>query len=286
MLMRDITRDNLTQAVIASFDGAENERLRYVIGTLVTHLHAFAREVKLTHAEWKTAIDFLHAAGRISDDRRNEFILLSDVLGLSALTDLINSASGATEASELGPFYAEGSRVLPLGADLIKDNEGDRVLLRGRVVDTGGKPISGAMLDFWQAAANGLYPGQDPQQDPHNLRGKMLTDAEGRYALRTIRPAPYTVPYDGPVGALLRAGGRTAWRPGHFHFIVKAEGYVPLVTELFGIDDPYIDRDAVFGVRASLAVPFVRQDSAAAASPYDIKPPFYTLDFDFRLRAA
>lgn len=284
--MRDITRDNLTQAVIASFGGAESERLRTVIGTLVTHLHAFAREVKLTHAEWKAAIDFLHAAGKISDERRNEFILLSDVLGLSALTDLINSTPGATEASELGPFYAEGSQLLPVGADLIKDNPGDRVLLRGRVLDGSGKPIPGAMLDFWQAAANGLYPEQDPQQDAHNLRGRMLTGADGRYAIRTIRPAPYTVPDDGPVGTLLRAGGRTAWRPGHFHFIVKAEGYVPLVTELFSVDDPYIDRDAVFGVRASLAVPFVRQDSAAAAAPYDIKPPFYTLDFDFRLRAA
>jgi protocatechuate 3,4-dioxygenase beta subunit len=284
--MRNITRDNLTQAVIASFDGAENERLRVVLGKLVTHLHAFAREVGLTHAEWKTAIDFLHAAGRISDERRNEFILLSDVLGLSALTDLINSACGATEASELGPFYAEGSPLLQVGADLIKGNPGDRVLLRGRVLDTGGRPIPGAMLDFWQAAANGLYPEQDAQQAPQNLRGRMLTDAEGRYAIRTVRPAPYMVPYDGPVGTLLRAGGRTAWRPGHFHFIVKAEGYVSLVTELFGVDDPYIDRDAVFGVRASLAVPFVRQEAAATALPYVIDAPFYALDFDFRLRAA
>ncbi|MGQ0524746.1 MAG: dioxygenase family protein [Betaproteobacteria bacterium] len=284
--MRNITRDNLTQAVISSFDGAENERLRVVIGKLVTHLHAFAREVGLTHAEWKTAIDFLHAAGKISDERGNEFILLSDVLGLSALTDLINSTPGVTEASELGPFYAEGSQLVPVGADLIKGNAGDRVLLRGRVVDTGNRPIPGALLDFWQAAGNGLYPEQDPAQNPHNLRCRMLTDTEGRYAFWTIRPAPYTVPCDGPVGTLLRAGKRTAWRPGHFHFIVKAEGYAPIVTELFGTDDPYIDHDAVFGVRASLAVPFVRQDSAEAAAPYTIEPPFYTVDFDFRLRAA
>lgn len=284
--MRDITRENLTPAVIASFDGAENERLRFVIGKLVAHLHAFAREIKLTHEEWKIAIDFLHAAGKISDERRNEFILLSDVLGVSALADLLNSTSGATEASELGPFYAEGSPLLPVGADLIKNNTGDRVLLRGRVVDTAGRPIAGAMLDFWQAAGNGLYPEQDPAQDPHNLRCRMLTDAEGRYVFRTVRPAPYTVPYDGPVGALLRAGGRTAWRPGHFHFIVKAGGYVPLVTELFGTDDPYIDRDAVFGVRASLAVPFIRRDAAEAAAPYAIQPPFYSVEFDFRLRAA
>ena len=284
--MRDITRDNLTRAVIDSFAGAENERLRFVIERLVTHLHAFAREVELKPDEWKRAIEFLHAAGKISDDRRNEFILISDVLGLSALVDLINSAPGVTESSELGPFYAEGSRLVPVGADLIKDNPGDRVLVRGRVVNEAGRPVPGALLDFWQAAANGLYPEQDPAQDPHNLRCKMVTDAEGRYAFATVRPAPYSVPYDGPVGVLLRAGARSAWRPGHFHFIVKAEGFVPVVTELFPTDDPYIDRDAVFGVRASLTVPFVRHESAEAAAPYAIRAPFYAVDFDFRLSAA
>ena len=284
--MRDITRDNLTGAVIASFSGAKSERLLFILAKLITHLHAFAREVNLTHKEWKTAIDFLHAAGRISDETRNEFILLSDVLGLSAFTDLINSTAGATEASELGPFYAEGSPLVPIGADLIKGNTGDRVLLRGRVLDGADQPISNAELDFWQAAGNGLYPAQDAAQDAHNLRCRMLTDSAGRYALRTVRPAPYTVPYDGPVGALLRAGGRTAWRPGHFHIIVKAEGYVPVVTELFATDDPYIDRDAVFGVRASLTIPLVRQTHVEAAGPYPIEPPFYTADFDFRLQRA
>jgi len=284
--MRDITRDNITQAVIDSFRDADSERLRFVIGRLVTHLHAFAREVELTHREWKAAIDFLHAAGRISDDRRNEFILLSDVLGLSALVDLINSAPGATESSELGPFYAEGSRLVPCGADLIRDNEGDRVLLSGRVLDEAGRPIAGALIDFWQAAANGLYPEQDKDQDPHNLRCRMLTDAEGRYALATVRPAPYSVPYDGPVGALLRAGARSAWRPGHFHFIVTADGYLPLVTELFATDDPYVESDAVFGVRRSLTVPFIKRDTADAAARCGIRPPYYQVHFDFRLRAA
>lgn len=284
--MRDITRDNITPAVIASFNGAESERLKFIIERLVAHLHTFAREVKLTPAEWKAGIDFLYAAGRISGERRNEFILASDVLGLSTLVDLINSMPGVTESSELGPFYAEGSRLLPVGADLIKGNRGERVLVRGRVLETGGKPVAGALLDFWQTAANGLYPEQDPSQDPHNLRGKMLADGEGRYAFTTIRPAPYTVPYDGPVGALLRAGGRDAWRPAHFHFLVKAEGYVPVVTEIFTADDPYIERDAVFGVRASLAIPLVKHDAPAAAAPYAIEAPFYSLDFDFHLRKA
>lgn len=284
--MRNITRGNITAAVIASFAGAKDERLKFVIERLVAHLHAFAQETKLTHAEWKAGIDFLYAAGKISDERRNEFILLSDILGLSATVDLVNTAPGATEGSELGPFYAEGSPEMPVGADLIKDNPGKRVLVRGRVMDTQGKPLAGALLDFWQAADNGLYPEQDKSQDPYNLRFRMRADGDGCYAFTTVRPAPYSVPYDGPVGDLLRAGGRDAWRPAHFHFIVSAAGHVPVVTELFPDDDPYVGQDAVFGVRAALAVPFVRHESAADAAPHSVVPPFYTVDFDFRLRAA
>jgi hydroxyquinol 1,2-dioxygenase len=257
-----------------------------VLVRLVTHLHAFAQDAKPTHSEWKAAVDFLYAAGRISNERRNEFMLASDVLGLSSLVDLLNHPAGATEGSELGPFYAEGSRVLPVGADLIKGNAGERALVRGRVLDTEGRPLAGALLDFWQAAANGLYPEQDKSQDPHNLRFRMRADGEGRYAFTTIKPAPYTVPYDGPVGDLLRAGGREAWRPAHFHFIVSADGHVPVVTELFSEGDPYIERDAVFGVRESLVIRYVRHESAAPAAPYAVAPPFYSLDFDFRLKRA
>jgi protocatechuate 3,4-dioxygenase beta subunit len=284
--MRNVTLDNITQAVIASFGGAKHERLKFVMERLVTHLHAFAQETRLTHAEWKAGIDFLYAAGKISDERRNEFILLSDILGISATVDLVNTAPGATEGSELGPFYAEGSPEVPVGADLIKGNPGSRVLVRGRVLDTQGRALAGALIDFWQAADNGLYPEQDKSQDPYNLRFRMRTDGEGRYAFTTVRPAPYSVPYDGPVGDLLRAGGREAWRPAHFHFIVSAPGHIPVVTELFPDDDPYIEKDAVFGVRASLAVPFVKRDSVSDAAPYKIEAPFYTVDFDFRLRAA
>lgn len=284
--MRNVTRDNVTEAVIASFAGTKDERLKFVLSRLVTHLHAFAKDAKLTHVEWKAAIDFLHAAGKISNDNRNEFMLASDVLGLSSLVDLLNHPAGATEGSELGPFYTAGSRVLPVGADLIKDNAGERVLVRGRVLDTKGRPLAGALLDFWQAAVNGLYPEQDKSQDPHNLRFRMQADGEGRYAFTTIKPAPYTVPYDGPVGELLRAGGRDAWRPAHFHFIVSADGHAPLVTELFSEGDPYIERDAVFGVRESLVIRYVRHESAASAMPYTVAPPFYCVDFDFRLSPA
>ncbi len=284
--MRKVTQDTITDAVIASFASAKDERMKLVLAHLVRHLHAFAKDAKLTHAEWKAAIGFLYAAGRISNENRNEFMLASDVMGLSALVDLLNQPPGATEGSELGPFYAEGSPLLPVGADLIKGNEGERVLVRGRVLDTAGRPIAGALLDSWQAAANGLYPEQDRRQDPHNLRFRMKTDGEGRYAFTTIKPAPYTVPYDGPVGDLLRAGGRDAWRPAHFHFIVSADGHVPVVTELFSEGDPYVERDAVFGVRESLVVRYVRRESAADAAPWKIAAPFFTLDFDFRLARA
>ena len=282
--MKNVTRDNITEAVIASFAGAKDERLRFLVGRLAEHLHDYAREVKLTPAEWKVAIDFLYAAGRFSDERRNEFILLSDVLGLSSLVDLLNTPPGATESSELGPFHQSDSPELPVGADLIRANAGDRVLVRGRVSDTGGRALPGALLDFWQAAASGLYPAQDGAQEPTNLRFRMRADGEGRYAFTTIRPAPYTVPYDGPVGDLLRAGGRDAWRPAHFHFIVTAAGHLPVVTELFSADDPYVERDAVFGVRESLVIQYQRRESAADAAPWKVAAPFYSVDFDFRLK--
>lgn len=284
--MKNATRDTITDAVIASFRDAKDERLKLIVSRLVTHLHAFAKDVKLTPAEWKAAIDFLYAAGKISGERRNEFILLSDVLGFSSLVDLLNTPPGATESSALGPFHGAGSPELPVGADLIQGNAGDRVLVRGRVLDTAGQPIAGAMLDFWQAATNGLYPAQDSAQHPDNLRFCMRTDGQGRYAFTTVKPAVYTVPCDGPVGHLLRAGGRDAWRPAHFHFIVTASGYLPVVTELFSADDPYIDRDAVFGVRESLVIRYVKQDSPAAAAPHRIAAPFYSVDFDFKLKRA
>jgi hydroxyquinol 1,2-dioxygenase len=230
-------------------------------------------------------LDFLTRAGRSCDLRRNEFILLSDVLGLSSLVDLLNSLPGATEASNLGPFHAAISPLVEVGADLIRENKGEPVLLHGRVLDLEGRPIPRAMLDFWETAANGLYPAQDPSQRPENLRCRMLTDDEGKYALKVIRPAPYTVPYDGPVGDLLRAGGRHAWRPAHYHFIVSASGFRSIVTELFDAEDRYIDEDAAFGVREGIIVKFIRHDSVKEAASLGLNSPFYVVNFDFRLRA-
>ncbi len=281
--MRNVTADTITQAVVRSFDGTADPRLRLIVEKLVHHLHAFAREVNLTPAEWKAGIDFLHRAGKISSDARNEFILASDVLGLSSLVDLLASGAGATEHSALGPFHAEGSPLLEVGGDLKQNNAGEPMLVRGRVLDTGGRPLAGAQLDFWQAAVNGKYWQQDPEQDPHNLRFRMITGEDGMYAFTTVRPAPYTVPYDGPVGDLLRAGGRHAWRPAHFHFIVSAEGFRALTTEVFFTGDRYIDEDAVFGVRESLLVNLRMDNDAGLAQRYRLPLPFHRMEFDFRL---
>lgn len=282
--MRNVNDSTLTAAVIASFAKSDNARFRFLIEKLVEHLHAYARDTKLTPEEWKAGIDFLYNAGKISDDARNEFILTSDVLGLSSLVDMLQSGRNATERSALGPFHADGSPLLAVGGDLKRDNDGETLLVRGRVMNVDGTAIANATLDFWQAAANGFYWQQDPAQDKNNLRCKMIADGEGRYAFTTIRPAPYTVPYDGAVGDLLRAGGRHAWRPAHLHFIVSAPGYRSLTTEVFFADDNYVDEDAVFGVRESLVVnikPAVESDLRA----HQGQPPCGVVDFDFRLSA-
>lgn len=283
--MRNVDKNSLTDAVIASFNKSENPRFRLLIERLVTHLHDYARETQLTHAEWKAAIDFLYAAGQKSDAGRNEFMLTSDVLGLSSLVDLLQSNTGATERSVLGPFHADGSLLLENGGDLKRGNEGETLLVRGRVKDAADKAIAGATLDFWQAAANGFYWQQDAAQDKNNLRCKMVADGEGRYAFTSMRPAPYTVPYDGPVGDLLRAGGRHAWRPSHLHFIVAAPGHHALTTEVFFADDKYVDEDAVFGVRESLVVK-TRAATDADALAHALKLPCQVVEFDFRLQAA
>ncbi len=281
--MRNVNSTTVTSAVVRSFDGATGPRFRQVIERLVHHLHAFAREVQLTPDEWKAGIDFLYQAGKISDEARNEFILTSDVLGLSSLVDMLQSDGGGTERSALGPFHAEGSPLLAVGGDLKRDNDGEPMLVRGRVMDADGRPIARAQLDFWQAAINGLYWQQDAAQDPHNLRFRMITGDDGAYAFTTVRPAPYTVPYDGPVGDLLRAGGRHAWRPAHFHFIVSAEGCKALTTEVFFADDRYIDEDAVFGVRESLLVQTQLATDTTLAQRYQLPLPFHSVEFDFRL---
>ena len=252
--MRNVTQENITDAFISYMGEETDPRLREVMTSLVRHLHAFAKEVNLTHAEWQTGIAFLERAGEISDAERHEFVLLSDVLGLSSLVDMLHSTAEGTSSSVLGPFHISGSPPLPVGGDLRGETEAPVLLVEGVVKDPEGNPIPGARLDIWQTAPNGLYSSQDPEQDTYDFHGLQTVGADGRYAFTTVKPVEYTVPSDGPVGDILRACGRHPWRPSHLHFIAEAEGFRPLVTEVFPEDAPSLDQDTVFGVRADLVM--------------------------------
>jgi len=283
--MRNLTEDNVTEAVIRSFADTADPRLKEILTSLVRHLHAFAREVQLTEKEWLYGVQFLTRTGQISDDERQEFILLSDTLGLSILVDAMNHRvpEGMTESSVLGPFYREGTPEASLGTRIDADTEGEPVVVQGRVTDAQGRPLPGALLDVWQTAPNGFYESQDEDQPDFNLRAKFRTDEQGRYRFRTLKPVSYPIPDDGPVGDMLKAGGRHPYRPAHIHFIVSAEGYRPVVTQLFTEGDPYLDSDAVFGVKNSLVVNYAREDSPERAAEYGVTAPFYHVEYDFGL---
>jgi protocatechuate 3,4-dioxygenase beta subunit len=254
-----------------------------VMALLVKHLHAFVDESKLTKEEWMRGLTFLTAAADITTEERNEFSLLSDVLGISSMVDVVSQPVGGTSSSVLGPFHNHDSQLQANGVDLTNGQAGERAWLHGRVVDINGKPVANAELDFWQNADNGLYPAQDPAQDPHNLRCKIHCEADGSFELLTIRPHPYTVPTDGPVGAMLAAAKRSIWRPAHYHVIVSAPGYVGLVTELFPAGSAYIDNDTVFGVREGLIVDFKPCQNAEVAKRYNLQAPFNEVQFEFCL---
>ena len=251
--MNDIRLDNITPVVAASFAGVPDARQRELIQQLVQAVHTYAKATRLTHAEWRSALAFMHRVGDISSESRSEFSLLSDVLGLSSLVDLLASQPGATPGSVLGPFHTAGSPWFDNPADLTAGNDGEVVLLRGRVLGSLGQPLPQATLDFWQNAANGLYWQLDNSQPQDNLRCQLRVDGAGCFAIRTVRPQPYQIPTDGPGWLdLVEPAGRSAWRPAHFHLIVTAPGHRTLVTELFDAADPYLASDAVFGVREAL----------------------------------
>lgn len=267
------------EAVIARLDECRDERFREVMTAAVTHLHAFVNEVRPTMGEWMQAIRFLTATGQMCDDKRQEWILASDTLGVSMLVETLNhpAADGATEATVLGPFHVEGAAVMEMGAELCRDGKGEPCAISGRVLDTHGEPIEGAVLDIWQTNGAGLYDVQQPgTQPPMNMRGKLVTGADGGYWFRTAKPVSYPVPVDGPVGKMLERMGRHAYRPAHVHFIVSAPGYRQLTTHIFVEGDPYLESDAVFGVKESLIVPF-RRDGGEGE---------WRAAFDFTLAAA
>ena len=283
--MRDINQFTITDAVKASFRTEPDSRFEKLLHGLIEHLHDYTREHQLTHEEWMRLLIFLYDCGKISTPERQEFILLSDVLGFSALVDMINTKGGATEGSNLGPFYLDDAPRKALGADLSDGRDGVCVLVHGKVTDTLHNPLPGATIDTWQADAAGTYPIQEQEmgQDKFDLRGLFEVDDQGRYWYTTVLPKPYTVPYDGPVGELLRAGNRHAWRPAHLHYIVRAPGMNAITTEVFFENMEYLDNDAVFGVRKSLVA---RVSPKKAAQELDFatdKSPDAVVEFDFVL---
>lgn len=286
--MRTVSKETLTQSFLDYIGDSTDERLKFILDRLAHHLHDFVRETNLTHDEWRKGLELIGKAGEITTPERNEFVLFSDVLGLSSLVDMVNSPQDGTPSSVLGPFHILGAPDLAVGGDLIGDNQGQQVVVGGRILTPQGAPIEGAKLEIWQTADNGLYSNQDAAQSDYNLRAAMTTGSDGRYLFSTVRPAPYTVPDDGPVGELLHATGRHPWRPSHLHFIVVAEGFKTLVTEVFPSDDPYLDEDAVFGVREKLVMAYQERHSTAGlpddlAAKDRLKTPFYVVDFDFVL---
>jgi len=263
--MEPMSESDLTAEVVARFNNTPNERLREIIQSLVTHLHAFARDVRLTDDEWMAGIQFLTAAGHITDDVRQEFILLSDTLGLSSLIDIMNHGSDnekATEPTILGPFYVPNSPEREFGASMIEfDDGGELSVVSGRVLDVNGQPIAGATLDVWQNSANGFYAVQQPDVQPAtNLRGIYRSDDEGRYEFRTVRPVPYPIPDDGPVGKMLANTGRHQMRAAHIHVKVSAPGFSAVTTHVFDDRSEYLDSDTVFGVKGSLIQSFTPGD--------------------------
>jgi hydroxyquinol 1,2-dioxygenase len=283
--MRNLNERNITQAVIDRHERAPNDRLREVMTALVQHLHAFARETGLTEAEWIEGISFLTAAGRITDDRRQEFVLLSDVLGLSMLVVAQNHSKppGCTEATVFGPFYVKDAPRFGSGADIANGAQGEPCFVRGRILSGRGEPVGGAQIEVWQADAAGYYDVQYQGLAEHRARGVLVSGADGSYQFRTVVAESYPIPHDGPVGALLEKLGRHPWRPAHLHFRIAAPGYQTLTTHVFRSGDRYLDSDAVFGVRSSLIAEWLRHEPGAAPDGTVSPVPFYTLDFDFSL---
>lgn len=282
----DFNEQTATDIVLGRISPDTNPRLRQVMASIITHLHAVVREVEPTLDEWMLAIQFLTQTGQICDDTRQEYILLSDTLGVSMLVDAINNRkpSGATESTVLGPFHVDGVPERQLGGDISLDHHGDVCFVSGVVTGPDGKPVPNARLDVWQSNGEGFYDVQQPGVQPSmNLRGIFHADDQGRYWFRSVKPSSYPIPNDGPVGKLLRAQGRHPYRPAHIHFIVSAPGYKPVATHCFVAGDPYLASDAVFGVKDSLILDFPLHSDPAEMAARGVNQPFYTCEFNIGL---
>lgn len=281
--MRDLNERNLTEEVLARLRDAKDARVRQVSEALVRHLHAFVREVEPTQAEWAAGIDFLTEVGKMCDDKRQEFILLSDTLGVSMLVDAINHrlTAGATETTVFGPFFVEGRRTFALGDSIASDRTGAPMIVTGSVSATDGTPLGGAQIDVWHADSRGFYDVQ--RSDELDLRGRFEADKDGRFWFWTVRPSPYSIPSDGPIGKMLSAQGRHAYRPEHVHFMMAAPGFETLVTHVFAEGDAYLDSDVVFGVKSSLIKTYEPCGPGTAPDGKRVETPYYHLDYDFVL---
>lgn len=283
-----MTPDDITRAVLGRFDACADPRLREIMQSLVRHLHGFAQEVGLTEAEWRAAIGILTATGHITDEQRQEWILWSDTLGLSMLVDAVANPlpPQATESTVLGPFYVPGSPARAYGAHVDEMPAGEPVWIHGRVLSVDGHPLAGAELDVWQNGDNELYAVQDPDAPEHHLRGRFQTRVDGSFGFLAVRPTPYPIPHDGPVGAMLAATGRHPYRPAHIHLIVRASGHRSVTTHIFDRDSKYIDSDAVFAVKPSLFREFVRRAPDDPERPDGIDTAWWSLESDFVLMPA
>ncbi len=286
--MREFDEKSITRAVIERLSECDDPRFKRIMTALITHLHDFVREVKLTEAEWVTAIEFLTDVGKTCTDKRQEAILLSDTLGVSVLVITLNHPAdqGCVESTVLGPFYWENAPDLPLGSNLAEGVKGEPAFYSGRVLSADGRPLQNALLDIWSGDGEGNYDMQIPGETAMKARGRIRTDAEGGYRFRSIRPAFYPVPTDGPVGRMLRKMGRHPYRPGHIHMIVSAPGYSPVTTHLFVAGSEYLDSDAVFGMKESLVAQFDRHPPGIGPYGERMETPYYTVNYDFRLRPA
>lgn len=280
--------ERLTEAVIARIANAPDPRVRETLQALVRHLHAFVREVRPSEGEWASAIDFLTRTGQMCDDRRQEFILLSDTLGVSMLVDQINHARGkaSTETTVLGPFYVADPPLCALGDDIARGLPGESLFVEGQVRRSDGAPLAGAVVDVWQSDDQGRYDLQFGDPDLFFLRGRLRTDNAGRYAFWSIMPKSYPIPSDGPVGALLGAAGRHPFRPAHVHFRIESAGHEPLVTHVFVAGGEYLSSDVVFGVKDSLVADFERRARTQPLAGPPIDKPHRYLRFDFILEGA
>jgi len=279
------TPQDITAAVVASFDDCPDARLREIAQAFARHLHEFAREVRLTQVEWEAAIRILTDTGHITDERRQEFILWSDSMGLSMLVDALANPlpEAATESTVLGPFYVPGAPERAYGDNIAEEPAGAPAWVHGRVLDTDGEPIAGAELDVWQNGENRLYAVQDPEAEEGHLRGRFHTRQDGSYAFLAVRPTPYTIPHDGPVGRMLQATGRHPWRPAHIHMIVRAPGHRTLTTHIFDAESDYLESDAVFAVKPSLVRHFEARSADDPERPDGVEGKWYSVESDFVL---